>query len=87
MSKIVRKGDTNSGGGATVSGEENFVVNSKPACVRGTPVRPHGTHTSVRTTSSRPNFVLNSIPVTVVGDRDSCTHVRVTGSGDFIIGN
>jgi uncharacterized Zn-binding protein involved in type VI secretion len=87
MSGIVRKGDTNNAGGATALGEENFVVNSKPACVKDTPVKPHGLHIGAKTTSGRPNFVVNGKPVTVVSDTDSCAHVRVSGSGDFIIGN
>ena len=91
MPGIVRKGDTNNAGGATASGESNFIVNNKPACVKKTPVKPHkpfkGKHRGTKTTSSKPNFVINNKSATVIGDSDACGHRRANGSSDFIIGN
>ena len=91
MPGIVRKGDTNNAGGATASGESNFIVNNKPACVKNTPVKPHkpfkSPHVSTKTGSTKPNFVINNTPVTVIGDPDKCGHSRANGSTDFIIGN
>lgn len=91
MPGIVRKGDKNNAGGATASGQSDFVVNNKSACVKGTPVKPHknfkGKHVSAKTGSSKPNFVINNKSVTVINDADKCGHKRVDGSSDFIIGN
>ena len=91
MPGIVRKGDTNNAGGATTSGQSNFIVNNKPACVKNTPVKKHkpfkGKHRGTKTGSTKPNFVINNKPTTVIGDPDACGHTRVGGSSDFIIGN
>lgn len=91
MPGIVRKGDANDAGGATTSGQSNFIINNKHGCVKATPVKPHkphkGKHVSAKTGSTKPNFVINNKPVTVIGDPDNCGHSRVDGSSDFIIGN
>lgn len=91
MPGIVRKGDTNNAGGATTTGESDFVVNNKPACVKNTPVKPHkpfkGKHRAAKTGSTKPKFIINNKPATVIGDPDKCGHTRANGSTDFIIGN
>jgi uncharacterized Zn-binding protein involved in type VI secretion len=93
MAKLVRRGDTNSAGGAATSGESNFIVNSKAAVTVGTGVSRHrpcprpSIHCNAKTKGGVSSFRVNSKFVNVVGDSDSCGHARRTGSPDFIIGN
>ncbi len=93
MPGIVRKGDKNSAGGATLSGEGNFKVNSKNAVVNGTKVAKHKPcplvviHCSATTKGGTGSFLINNTPTNVIGNSDSCGHSRRIGSKDFIIGN
>jgi uncharacterized Zn-binding protein involved in type VI secretion len=93
MPGIVRKGDKNSAGGATLSGQNNFKVNSKQAVVNGTSVAKHkpcpkvSIHCNATTKGGTGSFIINNIPANVIGNSDSCGHSRKGGSKDFIIGN
>lgn len=92
MPKVVRLGDVNSAGGATLRGDPTFIVDGKPVSPVGTPVSPHAPcplvpiHCSAVTTQGDQTFIIGGINVTVVGSIDSCGHPRVTGSETFIIG-
>jgi uncharacterized Zn-binding protein involved in type VI secretion len=93
MPGVVRLGDLNSAGGATMLGNNNCIVDGKPVVTIGTPVTPHvpfpyvpihGVAVTIKGSSS---FIVNGKPVNVIGNPDSCGHFRVSGSKTFIIGS
>lgn len=92
MPGIVRRGDRNSAGGRTISGQSDFKVNNRSACTEGTRVGRHrpcprvAIHCRATTGSGISSFIINGDPANAIGNSDSCRHSRVSGSSDFIIG-
>lgn len=87
MSKVVRQGDKNSGGGVATTGVTNVLVNNKPIVTDGTLVTDHSRkHRSPRTANGKSKVVAGNKPVNVVGNADTCGHPRSEGSDNVIIG-
>lgn len=86
MVKVVRKGDRNSAGARTLTGDKTFIIDGQPVCPIGTPVESHHKHTNVRTTQGNKTWVINNKKITIVGNPDTCGHRRVEGSKTFILG-
>lgn len=86
MARVVRKGDVNSGGGRTLSGDNTFIIDGRPVCPIGTPVSPHGRHSRSKTAQGNKTFILGGRNITIVGNIDTCGHRRVEGSKTFILG-
>lgn len=87
MVRVVRKGDRNSAGARTLTGDKTFIVDNRPVCPIGTPVEPHQPdHNNVRTAQGNKTWVVNNKKITVVGNRDTCGHRRIEGSRTFILG-
>lgn len=90
MSKqVVRVGDVNNAGGAALSAIPKVTVDSRPIARYGTRVAPHpccgsdgcGIHcNAVGSFPGSSKVTVQGLPVLRVGDRDSCGHVRATGS-------
>lgn len=93
MPKVVRKGDRNSAGGVTLSGDKTLIIDGRPVSPIGTPVSPHlpcpkiPAHCNARTMQGSKSFIIGNKKVNVVGDVDTCGHARIEGSSTFIIGN
>ncbi len=93
MPGIVRKGDVNTAGGAALGGELSFIVDGRPVVTVGTLVSPHApcgprrrSHCRATTRVGDRNLTINQKPVNVIGNPDSCGHLRATGSRNFIVG-
>jgi len=87
MARVVRKGDVNSGGGRTLTGDKTFLVDGRPVCPIGTPVSPHERkHYNARTAQGNKTYIINGKKITVVGNIDTCGHRRIEGSRTFILG-
>jgi uncharacterized Zn-binding protein involved in type VI secretion len=92
MPGIVRSFDVNLAGGAATIGDTTFIVNNRPTVRSGSPVTPHvpcpkvPIHCSAVTGIGIPTFIVSGLPANCQGNVDSCGHLRVSGSGDFIIG-
>lgn len=91
MPEVVRKGDKNSAGGRTLTGDKSFIVDGRPICPVGTPVSPHKPcpevkkHCNAKTSQGTKSFILNGIKVNVKGHVDTCGHSRAEGSKTFIV--
>tara|TARA_S200002703_G_C3759554_1_gene233791 strand:- start:32 stop:301 length:270 start_codon:yes stop_codon:yes gene_type:complete len=83
----VRLGDVNSGGAPVIGVKAaRILTNGSPSATAGDIVAPHDakpTHFAV-TTSSNPRVLMQGVPVTRIGDFDTCFHVRITGSGNVL---
>jgi uncharacterized Zn-binding protein involved in type VI secretion len=93
MPSIQRQGDTNSAGGAAITGVASVRVNGKPVVVDGTPVtahapwpqrrnNPHPPHAATVTAGGSGTVRAGGIPVNRTGDVDRCGHPRQGGSPD-----
>lgn len=86
MPAIEREGDPNNGGAPVVSSAQKTVyANNIPVSVNGSAVGGHGKHKKVVTVTGSPDVYIDGVPVNRVGDKDSCGHVRISGSGDVIV--
>lgn len=88
MPAIERIGDTDTGGGAVTSTPQASVyANNILVSVDGGNVSGHGPgiHSSPKTANGSSNVFVNNIPVNRIGDADTCTHTRSTGSPDVFV--
>ena len=83
----VRIGDINSGFAPVVGVKAvRTLTNGLPSATAGDIVVPHNAlpvHFAV-TTSTQPRVLLQGVPVTRVGDPDTCFDVRITGSPNVL---
>jgi len=83
----VRAGDVNSDFAPVIGVKAARVLtNGRPSSTAGDLVAPHDskpTHFAV-TTSTNPRVLIQGVPVTRVGDFDTCIHPRVTGSANVL---
>lgn len=88
MPGVVRQGDTDTGGGAALSGVSSVLVNGRPIVVVGTPVSKHGRgpHSSPKTADGVSSVLAGNKPINVQGNPDTCGHTRASASGDVIAG-
>jgi len=93
MPGVVRQGDVNVAGGAALFGDFSLIVDNRPVVTVGTLVSKHAPcsprrkrHCIAITTTGSRIFTVNGKPVNIIGNPDSCGHVRITGSRTFIIG-
>lgn len=92
MPKVVRVGDINSAGGRVTSGSKTVIIDGKQVAPIGSPVSPHlpcpivPIHCHAKTAQGSKSFIVDGKPVTVVTNKDTCGHPRVTGSSTFIVG-
>ena len=79
----VRLGDVNSHPASVVGVKAlRTLSNGLPSATAGDVVVPHDskpTHFAV-TTSTNPRVLIQGVPVTRVGDPDTCFHIRITGA-------
>lgn len=92
---VCRIGDKNTAGGVILNGDASVLVNNRPVAVIGSRVTPHPccgargcppVHCAAVTTSSNATVLVNGKPIVTFGDLDTCTHSRVGGSPDVIVG-
>jgi uncharacterized Zn-binding protein involved in type VI secretion len=92
---VCRIGDKNSAGGVILTGDPTVLVNGRPVATLGALVSPHPCcgaegcppiHCAAKTTSKTPTVLVGGKPICTLGDLDTCTHVRVGGSFDVIVG-
>jgi uncharacterized Zn-binding protein involved in type VI secretion len=90
-----RVGDMNQVGGVILNGDSSVLINGRAAAVVGSSVSPHPccgsptcppTHCSARTTALGTGVLIGGKPLVVTGDKDTCSHSRVMGSADVLIG-
>lgn len=88
MPGVVRQGDTDTGGGAALSGVDSVLVNGRPIVVVGTPVSRHGKrqHSGPTTAGGVSSVLAGNKPINVQGNPDTCGHTRASASGDVIAG-
>jgi len=83
----VRLGDVNSYPAPVIGVKAvRTLTNGLPSSTAGDIVAPHDSkpvHISV-TTSTQPRVLIQGVPVTRVGDVDTCGHVRITGSPNVL---
>lgn len=81
---IVRVGDVNSGGGKVISGANSVRINGLPVALDGSPVTAHtdykGLHNNAQCRASQSVIRAEGKRIVLVGDVDSCGHVRQQGS-------
>lgn len=93
MPKVVRVGDINSAGGRVTSGSPSMIIDGRKVAPIGSLVSPHKPcpkhhkHCHAKTAHGSKSFIIDGKPVTVVSNKDTCGHKRVTGSSSFIIGH
>jgi uncharacterized Zn-binding protein involved in type VI secretion len=92
---VQRLGDPNSVGGTILEGDPSILVNFRPIAVFNAMVSPHPCcgaqgcppiHCAAETTSVNYSVLVNGFPIVTDGDLDTCTHSRVAGSTDVIVG-
>lgn len=92
---VCRVGDKNTAGGVILNGDASVLVNNRPVAIIGSKVTPHPccgargcppVHCAASTTSTNASVLVNGKPVVTFGDIDTCTHTRVGGSPDVIVG-
>jgi uncharacterized Zn-binding protein involved in type VI secretion len=92
---VCRVGDKNSAGGVILAGDPSVLVNNRPIAVIGSKVTPHPccgkkgcppVHCAAVTTSTNTTVLVKGKPIVTFGDKDTCTHARVGGSPNVIIG-
>ena len=84
MPAVARYGDVC--GGGIIAGASTVLTNGRPSSTAGDLVAPHDskpTHFAV-TTSTNPKVLIQGVPVTRVGDFDTCFHPRITGSANVL---
>lgn len=88
MPAVSRVGDADSGGGRVTAGVDSVIVNGRPIAVNGNPVSGHGRspHSSPRTAGGLTTVLAGGVPVTRVGDADTCGHARAQGSPNVTAG-
>lgn len=93
MTMAVRVGDANDGGGIIVMSPQTTVfINGLLASVIGSAVAPHAPcptdpkHCAAVVASGSTTVFIQGMPVTKVGDVDTCNHTRVMGSPNVFIG-
>ena len=95
MAQATRRGDVNSGGGATIFGSSKVLVNGRPLCwAPGVAVTPHvccgapgcAKHCAATTSGGSTKVTVEGKRVSKVGDIDTCGHARMTGSHNVNIG-
>jgi uncharacterized Zn-binding protein involved in type VI secretion len=89
MPGVVRQGDTDTGGGAALTGVDSVLVNGRPIVTIGTPVSRHGKkwpHTGPTTAGGVSSVLAGNKPVIVQGNPDTCGHTRASASSDVIAG-
>jgi uncharacterized Zn-binding protein involved in type VI secretion len=88
-SRLSRRGDVNSAGGAIIRGASTVVCNGIPVGLHVSPITPHPPkkpkHRRAVTVSGSPDVVCEGSPVLRVGSGNSCGHVIVTGSPDTVV--
>lgn len=94
MPPAQRMGDANNAGGVITSIPQSTVyINGRLAAVNGSIGTTHPPGPKVtrhnrgvwRTSGGSSNVFINGIPVNFTGNPDSCSHVRVGGSGNVNI--
>ena len=92
---VCRVGDKNSAGGVILTGDPTVLVNGRPVATLGASVSPHPCcgakgcppiHCAAKTTSKTSTVLVGGKPICTSGDLDTCTHSRVGGSTDVIVG-
>ena len=92
--QVVRMMDINQAGGAVTNSHANVLANGRPLAKKTSPVTPHPP-CSPRSpihcvaTSGTPGSIkvlANGIALLRVGDRDTCGHIRATGSPNVLVG-
>lgn len=88
MPGVVRQGDTDTGGGAALTGIDSVLVNGRPIVVVGTPVSRHGkrAHKGPTTAGGVGSVLAGNKPINVQGNPDTCGHTRASASSDVIAG-
>jgi len=95
MPAVQRVGDRNSAGGVILNGDSTVLVNGRPIAVQNSSVSPHPCcgargcppiHCHAKTQASRSNVLVNGKPLILSGDKDTCSHERVSGSTDVSVG-
>jgi uncharacterized Zn-binding protein involved in type VI secretion len=88
MPGVIRQGDTDTGGGAALSGVSSVLVNGRPIVVVGTPVSFHGKkqHSGPKTSGGVSSVLAGNKPINVQGNPDTCGHTRASASSDVIAG-
>jgi uncharacterized Zn-binding protein involved in type VI secretion len=93
--QVCRVGDQNAAGGVVLNGDTSVLVNGRPVAVQGSKVSPHPccgargcppVHCSASTTSTNGLVLVNGVPITTLGDIDTCNHARVAGSPNVVVG-
>lgn len=76
--RICVEGDMNDGGGIAHNPPQHHTyLNDKLVLVDGTPVAPHHEHGGAYTANGSGMLEINGMRVNVVGDVDTCSHVRI----------
>lgn len=92
MGKAVQRvGDKNSAGGAILQGDSSVMVDGKNIAVDNKSVSPHQPvnqqpHCTAKTKAASSVVKVNGKAVIVTGDKDTCGHPRIGGSGSVFIG-
>lgn len=88
--KLSRRGDVNSAGGAIIRGASTVLCNGIPVGLHVSPISKHPPkkptkHSVAVTTNGSPTVFCEGSPVLRVGSGNSCGHVIVTGSPDVVV--
>jgi uncharacterized Zn-binding protein involved in type VI secretion len=94
MARVCRVGDRNAAGGVILNGDSSVLVNGRAIAIADSRVSPHPTcgqkggaaHCSARTQAKSSSVLVNGKAIVLVGDKDTCGHVRQAGSPDVNIG-
>lgn len=84
---VQRMGDSNTTGGIIMTGIPTVLVEGQPIATLGMPVSPHGYyHYGAVTTATQFGVFCMGMPVTRMGDPDSCGDLRIGGARTVFIG-
>lgn len=95
MPAVQRVGDQNSAGGVIINGNPTVLVNGRPVALLGSKVSPHPccgaqgcppVHCNATTTAVNFTVLVNGKPISVSTSKDTCSHPRMGGSLNVIIG-
>lgn len=83
-----RLGDVNTEGGVIMMGNPTVLVEGRPIATFGMPVATHGyNHYGAITTATQATVLCGGIPVTRMGDPDSCGDIRIGGAFTVLVGD
>ena len=84
---VQRMGDVNTEGGVIMMGVPNVLVEGMPIATAFKPVASHGYgHYGALTTATQGSVICNGLPVTRMGDPDTCGDLRIGGAFTVLLG-